>query len=166
MDFLLFLLGIHSSEKHGIKTQISSKSSITFRDSKRVNLPGDLWLLFNSNLFHQKSMTSHEVVNNIIVTCTCLIRSWPSSIDNIELFILYELPYRISFCLILFLPPHLEELHFGICECLIFVFFKSSYYCREHIMDGTKIKVKIFSIKILLESWQPSQVCMGVWKNM
>jgi hypothetical protein len=126
--FLLLLVGVHSRKEHSIKTNVSCKSSKSFRDSEGVYLPSYVWLVLNSYFLLKESMTGHKIIDDIVVAGTCLIRCREPTINDVELFIFNKIPHRIPLVLILFVPPHFEELHLSVCERLILVSLQSLYH--------------------------------------
>jgi len=81
---LMFLFCINPWVEHSFKPHISCQSCISLWDPKRVKLPTNSWS-FCSKLLGYESMPHHEVVNNIITGCTCLIWSTPTTVDKGQL---------------------------------------------------------------------------------
>lgn len=110
---------VQSGEEKSIKAHFGKESCVGVRVAKWIDLPPDSW--FHAEFPNDEVVTDHHVVDHIVVNRACLIMHGPSSIDELELPVLYKLSYLILFLVVLKIPPHGKELHLDFGELSLWV---------------------------------------------
>ena len=99
---------IDSGEVLSFETKLREKPRVGGRVTWVLDIPADLW--GDSEFLLHERMADHDVVNQILIIWTGLIRRTPSSCSNLKLAVLNQLLEFILGSLILTRVPHLEVL--------------------------------------------------------
>lgn len=150
-DHFSLLVEIEPREKHGVKAEVSGQSRKSVRHSEGIDLPADVWHILLLQFFSDESVSSHEIVNNVLIVGGGLIWRRHTTVDYEQLAILDKIPNTLLLLVSLPVPPHHEELHLSITESPLWVLFELLDDSSEHAVDGPNIKVKMCTIKILFD---------------
>jgi len=105
-------LEVTSSKYNSIKSHLSKQAGVSVGVSERIDLPSNPG--FDTYFLQEELMTGHHVVDHILVVRASFVVHRPSSVNELELTILGEVPDLALCIVVLFSPPHLEELHLNL----------------------------------------------------
>lgn len=165
LGLLRELINVGSRVEDSVISEVLHQSSVSLRNTEGVQLPTDFWC-FDANLIDKESVSSHKVVDDIIISRAGLIWGRPTTVHDGQLAGADEIPNTILLFGSLIIPPHLEEFHFSICERSLGVLLERMNRRGEDIVDRSKVEDIASSIKVVVDGIKPSEIVMGVWNNM
>ncbi len=120
--------------------------------TESISMPG--CFRGNSEFSLKEVLTYHDVLKNILENRTGFVSRYHTSRHKIETTFLYKFSESSLFLIWSPLPPHLEELNFGMIESSFRIFLQSCKHAVEYDID--------MLVEVFIYCQKPSSILMTV----
>ncbi len=113
-----------------------------------------------SKILFKPSVTNCHLIYYILIIRSGLVRHTPSTINKLDLFILYKF-FHLSFLIIsCLIPPSVKKCNLNNREFIGWIFAQLIYNSIDSILNSSKLSFHISSIIIIIYSFEPSNIIM------